>query len=193
MIFWSHDLADPASMIVFDAGGALFFAALLWTRLRAVPGGAGEQRATKSILGILVQGIGIALPGIGLRVGAPADPARAIAVAVLMLAAVALFAWAARTLGANWALVARTRAEHRLVTEGPFAFVRHPIYLAMAFFLLGFALATHHGERLAVALPVFLLGTLIRVRYEERLLRDRFGSGYDAYAARVRRFVPGVI
>ena len=43
------------------------------------------------------------------------------------------------------------------------------------------------------ALIVFLLGTLVRVRSEERLLRATFGTEYDEYARRVKALVPGVI
>jgi protein-S-isoprenylcysteine O-methyltransferase Ste14 len=46
---------------------------------------------------------------------------------------------------------------------------------------------------LLLALPVYALGTWLRVRVEERLLRAMFAARYDDYAARVKRFVPGVI
>src|SRR3546814_1930029 len=54
---------------------------------------------------------------------------QAAAVALLMATTVGLFVWASRTMGRNWSIVARTRADHRLVTTGPFAHVRseeHP-------------------------------------------------------------------
>jgi protein-S-isoprenylcysteine O-methyltransferase Ste14 len=40
---------------------------------------------------------------------------------------------------------------------------------------------------------VFALGTWIRIREEERLLRAEFGAAYEDYAARVKRFVPGIV
>jgi protein-S-isoprenylcysteine O-methyltransferase Ste14 len=40
--------------------------------------------------------------------------------------------------------------------------------------------------------PLYALGTWMRVAHEERLLRTQFGAAYDEYAARVKRFVPGV-
>src|SRR4051812_3372703 len=69
----------------------------------------------------------------------------------------------------------RGRADHELVTDGIFAHVRNPIYLAMALFLLALAVGLGHGENLLFAAPLFALGTWIRVREEERLLRARFG------------------
>jgi protein-S-isoprenylcysteine O-methyltransferase Ste14 len=55
------------------------------------------------------------------------------------------------------------------------------------------ALAMGHPQRLGIALPLYMAGTLIRVREEERLLRAMFGAAFDAYAARVKRFVPGLL
>ena len=96
-------------------------------------------------------------------------------------------------MGRNWALVARTRQDGTLVQSGPFAYVRNPIYVALFFILLAIALASGHGHNLVVALPLFALGTWLRVTHEERVLRETFGAAFDAYAARVKRFVPAVL
>jgi len=109
-----------------------------------------------------------------------------------MLGAVWLFDSSSRTMGKNWSLVARTRSDHNLVQTGPFALVRHPIYVALFLFMCAMALAFGHVGNLVVAVPVFAFGTWMRIRHEERLLREMFGGAYDAYAARVKRFVPGV-
>jgi protein-S-isoprenylcysteine O-methyltransferase Ste14 len=62
----------------------------------------------------------------------------------------------------------------------------------MGLFLLALAVSFGHLRNLVVALPLFALGTALRVGEEERLLRARFGPAYDDYAARVKRFVPGL-
>ena len=116
--------------------------------------------------------------------------ATAAIVAVLIIAAVALFAWSTRALGKQWSLTARTRDDHRLITDGPFAHVRHPIYAAMLIQLIALAIALGTEWRLIVALPLFAAGTAIRVGDEESLLRDAFGVDFDAYAARVPRLLP---
>jgi protein-S-isoprenylcysteine O-methyltransferase Ste14 len=95
-------------------------------------------------------------------------------------------------MGRNWSVVARTRSDHELVTTGPFAWLRHPIYTALALLLIALSIAYGNAARLILALPIYALGTWLRIAEEERLLRDAFGAAYDAYAARVRRFVPGV-
>jgi protein-S-isoprenylcysteine O-methyltransferase Ste14 len=178
-------------------GGLGFFAALLKTRLRSGGSGAGSRSSTLSMLGIFLQMAGFFATGFGPVevVLAPASPAglgEAFAVAALMIAAVLLFAAAASAMGDNWSLVARTRADHQLVTNGVFARMRNPIYLAMTLFLLALALGLGHEAHLMVAAPVYALGTWIRVREEEKLLRAQFGAAYDDYAAGVKRFVPGL-
>ena len=95
-------------------------------------------------------------------------------------------------MGRNWSVVARTRSDHELVTGGPFAHVRHPIYTALGLFLVGLAIATGNAARLLIGLPVYAIGTWLRIAEEERLLRAMFGARYDDYAARVKRFVPGL-
>lgn len=149
------------------------------------------------MIGVGIQSVAIGLVGGPVLASGPmfplANPPRTLAVAVAMAAAVGLFVWSARTMGRNWAIVARTRADHELVTGGPFAWVRNPIYVAMAFFMLGMALATGHTLQLVAAVPLFVIGTLIRTTEEERLLRAHFGGAYDEYAARVKRFVPWVV
>jgi protein-S-isoprenylcysteine O-methyltransferase Ste14 len=46
---------------------------------------------------------------------------------------------------------------------------------------------------LAFAAAVFVAGTLVRVRSEEKLLRETFGDEYETYARRVRAFIPGLL
>lgn len=197
-IFVGHAVGGPGvAALVF--GGAAFFAMVLRARLGAgSSGGVGEKRSLRSVFGIVLQMLAFAGTGFGrlsptLEPASPAAIAGAAAVAALMAAAVLLFSSAARAMGANWSLIARTRADHRLVTEGVFAHVRHPIYLAMALFLLALALGLGHEANLAVAAPLFALGTWIRVREEEKLLRAQFGNAYERYAASVKRFVPGLL
>ena len=83
----------------------------------------------------------------------------------------------------------RPRARDR----GPFAWIRHPIYTGMFLMMIALAIGLGHVARLLIALPLYTLGTAIRVRIEERLLRTAFSSAYEEYANRVKRFIPGVL
>ena len=196
--FQIHPMGWP-SAAAFMLGMLVFFSTLIMARLRANknPKVANAGQANITWLWIAVQGVGIGLAGMGrvdILTGQPtlAMIVRAIIVLALMLCAVWLFDSSSRAMGKNWSLVARTRSDHNLVQTGPFALVRHPIYVALFLFMCAMAVAYGHTRNLIVAVPVFALGTWLRIRHEERLLREMFGGEYDAYAARVKRFVPGV-
>lgn len=185
-------------LIALGVGIAVFLGLLLRARSRGIksPKSPDARRSNASIRWIVLQGFGIALVGFGpIRIGL--DPASATAVVecaivlVLMLGAVWLFDASSRAMGRNWALVARTRSDGHLVQSGPFAVIRNPIYVAMALFTLAMAIAYGHALHLIAGAPLFALGTWMRVRHEEAVLRATFPE-YDAYAARVKRFVPGV-
>lgn len=191
--------ADPIALPGLAAFtlGALAFALAVLTARGGRGGEAGATRSRASLLGVALQGIGIGIAGFGpQRVTLDPLSAKALAeaatVALLMAAAVALFVWASRTMGRNWSIVARTRADHQLVQDGPFRLIRHPIYTGMALFMVALAIAFGHSRQLMLAVPVFALGTWLRIRIEERMLRALFAADYDAYAGRVKRFVPGV-
>ncbi len=97
---------------------------------------------------------------------------------------------AARALGKQWALVARVVEGHELITEGPYSYVRNPIYLAMFGMLLATGLTISRWQALLAAILVFLIGNEIRIRSEEKLLRETFGPKFDEYASRVPAVFP---
>jgi len=156
-----------------------------------------SQSAPITRLWIVVQGLGIGVVGFG-PVHVALDPmsttaiAEAVVVAVLMATAVGLFNASSRAMGKNWAVVAQTRSDHVLVQNGPFRHIRNPIYVALGLFMVAMAVAFGHWRNLIVAVPLYAIGTWMRVMREEGLLRTQFGSAYDDYAARVKRFVPGL-
>ena len=90
---------------------------------------------------------------------------------VLAAGSVWLCISAIRTLGQQWSLAARVVEGHKLVTQGPYSFVRNPIYSGMLGMLLATGLAVSHWLGLLAALVLFSLGTAIRVRSEAALLR----------------------
>jgi protein-S-isoprenylcysteine O-methyltransferase Ste14 len=99
---------------------------------------------------------------------------------------------AVQALGKEWSVTARLVEGHKLATRGPYRFVRHPIYTGMFGMLLATGLAISHWIALAVAIVIFFVGTVIRVRIEERLLRAQFGSEFEDYARRVPAMLPGI-
>jgi hypothetical protein len=79
----------------------------------------------------------------------------------------------------------------RLVTSGPFAWCRNPMYLGHIIFLLGLALSLRSSLAALIALAT-AVWFQFRVQRDERRLRERFGQPYLDYAARVKRWVPGL-
>lgn len=194
--------ADPIALPGLAAlalGFLAFLIALIVARTRR-GSSEGERTATRSrrsVIGIAIQAFAIFLVAAGFQ-NVSLDPLsakaliEATAVALLMATTVGLFSWASATMGRNWSIVARTRSDHALVTTGPFALMRHPIYTALFILMIAIAIAFGHGTRLLAGVPIYALGTWLRIVEEERLLRAMFGRAYDDYAGRVRRFVPNL-
>jgi protein-S-isoprenylcysteine O-methyltransferase Ste14 len=117
-----------------------------------------------------------------------------IAIAALTIAigatSVGLSGAAVRTLGKQLTYQARVVEGHELITQGPYALVRNPIYLGMFGILLATGLAVGRWPVLLAAIVVFLVGIEIRIRTEEKLLREAFGKKFDEYAQRVSALVP---
>lgn len=99
---------------------------------------------------------------------------------------------AARTLGKQWALAARLVEGHELIQDGPYRFVRNPIYTGMFGMLIATGLAVTTWPLLLVATILFALGTYVRVRIEEKLLRQAFGERFEQYARKVPALIPGI-
>jgi len=80
----------------------------------------------------------------------------------------------------------------RIVDEGPYRFVRNPMYLGHLIFLAGLALAL--GSWIAAAVLAFHAFWFDRrVREDEERLAQRFGEPYRDYCRRVKRWLPGII
>jgi len=104
-------------------------------------------------------------------------------------AAVVLMVWARITLGHRSFHAAATPTKGALITNGPYRYIRHPIYAAVCLFTCAGALAHHSLGALLVILV--LIGAMARMFAEEQLLRARYPE-YKAYAATTKRMVPFV-
>jgi len=95
-------------------------------------------------------------------------------------------------LGTNWSITLEVRESHRLVTEGIYRQVRHPMYLALLLYASGQALALPNWLAGPSYLAAFGLLFALRVGPEERMMLEEFGQDYEAYMARTKRLVPGL-
>jgi protein-S-isoprenylcysteine O-methyltransferase Ste14 len=105
--------------------------------------------------------------------------------------AIAMLPWTMRTLGRFFVPGAAILRDHALVTSGPFRLVRHPLLSAVTAFWLGAALGTLNWLLLALW-PLLLAAVFMSSRHEEALLREKFGTAYETYAAQTGRFIPKV-
>jgi len=99
--------------------------------------------------------------------------------------------WARLHLGKNWSGTVTIKDGHELITTGPYALVRHPIYSGLLLAFLGSALAL--GEwRGMLALALATGAFSLKLRLEEKWMRQQFGDAYAQYARRVTALVPFV-
>jgi protein-S-isoprenylcysteine O-methyltransferase Ste14 len=91
-------------------------------------------------------------------------------------------------LGKSFSIMPEAR---KLVTSGPYAHARHPLYAVEMITIMGTALQFAAPWSWAVALVVLAL-LWIRSHFEEQVLAEAYPE-YDAYRARTKRFIPGVI
>ena len=192
-------MADFGTWGVGGVMAAWSVLALAFVRPRATSGGRSQKREPIAWAGTAIQAGGFSCIWGARRdpLGAPMVPGYPILSAAIVIVSIALawtsagmMIWAIRTLGRQWAVSARLVEGHELVTTGPYQFVRNPIYSGL--FGLGMATAgvLSRPWTIAVGAPLFLIGTLVRVRAEERLLRERFGARYDDFASRVPALLP---
>jgi protein-S-isoprenylcysteine O-methyltransferase Ste14 len=104
----------------------------------------------------------------------------------------ALFHASHRQLGKNWSVTLEIRKTHRLVTDGLYRYIRHPMYAS--FWLWAVAQAFLLPNVVVGLAGLAGVGALyfVRVGAEEELMRNAFGEEYRAYAARTGRVIPRI-
>ena len=188
-----------AAMLAVMSGWFVFLCVFVFRK--RPPKSAESARDRMSWFGLILQGIGLGLASwltralqTPLLAGAPAwvETVLLVSGVALMAVSVWLVMAAVRSLGKNWSLAARVITDHELIATGPYALVRHPIYTGMLGMLIadGLVFGTWQGSLAGIA--IYWLGTAMRTRREEALLRGMFGAKYDDYARRVPALVPGL-
>jgi len=116
----------------------------------------------------------------------------AVAGITLIAAGTGLRAWSIATLGRFFQYQIKVQPGHRVVTGGPYRYVRHPAYSAIALILAGIALACDDIWSLAAAAALGGTGLAVRIRAEERQLTQALGADYQHFAVDRKRLMPGV-
>ena len=109
----------------------------------------------------------------------------------MIVVATGLLVWTFRSLGRNLTDTVVTRQQHTLVVNGPYRWIRHPLYDSAALLMLASSLIAANWFFFAIGIAVFCL-LVIRTRTEEEHLLARFGSSYRTYMDRTGRFLPRI-
>jgi protein-S-isoprenylcysteine O-methyltransferase Ste14 len=105
-------------------------------------------------------------------------------------AGIAFAIWARRWLGKNWGMPMSVHEAPELITSGPYARVRHPIYTGVIIALTGTALALSLWWFVAAVAALLYFG--YAARKEESTMIATFPGEYAAYRRRTKMIIPGV-
>jgi len=109
----------------------------------------------------------------------------------LVIAGLAFSAWARDVLGRNWSGRVIIQDSHQLITIGPYAYVRHPLYIGIVVAIVGTALIVADTGA-SIGFFFSLAFFWLKATREERLLEAEFGSVYASYRERTGSLLPRI-
>ena len=113
-----------------------------------------------------------------------------ILVGIILLAGVLLGLWAIMTMKITAVqITADVAPDANLITDGPYEFIRHPMYTAVLIVAAGLIINDYTVPRL-LAFILLTFDLLLKASYEERLLVKYFKKGYEDYKKKTKRFIP---
>ena len=112
--------------------------------------------------------------------------------ALMICVGLGLFTWTHQVLGANWSGVLEISKGHRFVTEGPYRYVRHPMYGTMFWSAVGTLLLSANWFIGVSHLGAVLWIYLARVSSEEAMMIEHFGDDYRQYMTTTGRLLPRI-
>jgi protein-S-isoprenylcysteine O-methyltransferase Ste14 len=150
-----------------------------------------NEQARVSRWGILLVMLGYACIWTFVRpVGFEKSAVSLIASMMIAPPSVVLVWMAARHLAKQWRFEAALSEDHKLITTGPYRWLRNPIYASMLGMLLATGFAKTWWPLFVAGVIFFVIGTEIRVRAEEKLLAARFGDEFARYKAATPAYFP---
>src|SRR3989344_1698465 len=94
--------------------------------------------------------------------------------------------WARKTLSTNWSAQVVIKENHELITTGPYAIVRHPIYTGFITTLLGTIIAINISVLIIIAEASVVLYLWWKLKNEEKIILEQFPREYPEYKNKVR-------
>jgi len=117
-------------------------------------------------------------------------PVYAVGLALAMAGAV-LCIYSRLILGRNWSASVQLKHDHELIQNGPYRFVRHPIYTGFLLLFLGSAVMIGDWRGL-LSVAIVFISFWRKLRLEEAWLGQHFGPAYQAYRQRTKALIPAV-
>lgn len=109
--------------------------------------------------------------------------------AIITVSGLLFAVWAREHLGRNWSRSVTIKQDHELITTGPYAVLRHPIYTGSLAGFLGLAIALSQ-VRGFVAFALMFIVFWVKLSMEEQWMRSQFGETYATYVRRTAALVP---
>lgn len=119
----------------------------------------------------------------------PHSPVVACIGLALTIIGLGVMAWSRIVLGRNWSATVTIKKDHELVSSGPYAIVRHPLYAGVLLAMFGTAIS--FGDlRGFIAFFLTFAGWWLKSRTEERFMVKQFGARYLQYQQQVKALIP---
>jgi protein-S-isoprenylcysteine O-methyltransferase len=180
--------------VVLSASYWLWIAMEIWliVRERRDANAISQDRGSRNLL-IVSLSIAIALGIFAVPILLPQFTVRTKAVTsgvALIWAGIAVRVWAIRTLGNFFNTRVVVRQDQRLITSGPYKYLRNPAYTGVVMTFLGFGVAIGNWLSLITLLVFGCMPFVLRIAVEDRALAARFGQEYEDYRRNTWSLIP---
>lgn len=108
----------------------------------------------------------------------------------IAVAALLIFFWVLRSLGRNFSTTLTLKKDQTLVMQGPYQWVRHPMYTSFVLLWVGYCLISANWFIGLTGILGFVWAIVVRTPKEEQMMIERFGDEYIAYMKRTGRYLP---
>lgn len=187
---------DTLVRLAWEALGVFWLIGIVYSSRRVIRRQPAVSRLLEVVLGVtgfvLVTGIWFQIPALQQPFLTRNVPDLQWAGVAITLAGCLFAAWARIVLGLNWSGRPSVLAGHELITRGPYALARHPIYTGILVAAAGTALVIDRWRALA-GLAFILLTLWLKIRQEEQFMMETFPESYPPYRRQVKALIPGVL
>ena len=103
-----------------------------------------------------------------------------------------LFWWVHRTLGKNWSPILEIRRNHKLIVNGPYKYIRHPMYTQIWIWVICQWLILSNWIVGIMGILTWTTLYVIRISEEEKMMIEEFGQEYEDYINKTKKIIPGI-